>query len=114
MTVDCNGKSGGLALLWQKNVDFELMGFSESVIHCHIHGSPGLLFTGVYGCPRQKKEWNSSPYYEIGGEYSLVSAGDLNEILSHREKVGGRVRPNWQLENFSDTLTVCNLKDLEF
>lgn len=40
--------------------------------------------------------------------------GDFNEILKHGEKFGGRVRPEWQLENFKETLVACNLRDLGF
>lgn len=56
--VDCVGKSGGLALLWKDDVDFEVSSYFPN----HIHGRNGLgtkggnwfthyFLIGVYGHP---------------------------------------------------------------
>lgn len=39
---------------------------------------------------------------------------DFNEIVSHREKQGGWLRPEWQLEDFKETQYDCELFDMGF
>jgi hypothetical protein len=41
-----------------------------------------------------------------------VCAGDFNEILDNSEKVRGRQRPNYLMENFRSTLEVCGLYEI--
>lgn len=41
-----------------------------------------------------------------------LCAGDFNEILSSSEKVGGRRRPRYLMENFQHTLDFCNLYEI--
>ncbi|KAL0399728.1 UNVERIFIED_CONTAM: hypothetical protein Sradi_2316100 [Sesamum radiatum] len=37
---------------------------------------------------------------------------DFNEILDNSEKRGGPLRPNWQIRNFRQALTACDLHDI--
>lgn len=38
--------------------------------------------------------------------------GDFNEILSHNEKQGGCVTPEWRLHDFREALVHNDLEDL--
>ena len=53
MGVDAKGFSGGLALLWKKDIDISLNWFSSSFIDVTVYrnGSPWRL-TGFYGHPK--------------------------------------------------------------
>jgi hypothetical protein len=42
-----------------------------------------------------------------------VCAGDFNEILDNSEKVGGKQRPNYLMENFRSTLEFCDLYEID-
>ena len=42
-----------------------------------------------------------------------LCAGDFNEIVEQFEKVGGRRRPNYLMENFKSTLEYCGLNEVE-
>jgi hypothetical protein len=42
-----------------------------------------------------------------------LCAGDFNEILMDSEKVGGRKRPRFLMENFKNTLDFCGLYELQ-
>lgn len=37
--VDCEGKGGGLALLWKKDVDITILKFSKYHIHALVHSN---------------------------------------------------------------------------
>ena len=43
-----------------------------------------------------------------------VCIGDFNEITKLSEKLGGALRPEYQMQNFKDCLDVCGLKDLGY
>ncbi|KAL0314691.1 UNVERIFIED_CONTAM: hypothetical protein Sangu_2313500 [Sesamum angustifolium] len=47
-------------------------------------------------------------------QHALVIAGDFNEILEQSEKKGGPLRAEWQIRNFWNCLTYCELHDMGF
>ncbi|KAL0411403.1 UNVERIFIED_CONTAM: hypothetical protein Slati_3730000 [Sesamum latifolium] len=51
----------------------------------------------------------------ISNQYILgYVRGTINEILAHSKKDGGSMRPEWQIRNFRECLTSCELHDLGF
>ena len=40
--------------------------------------------------------------------------GDFNEVLHLGEKVGGKLRPEWQMNNFKAMINRCKLRDLGY
>ncbi|KAL0404334.1 UNVERIFIED_CONTAM: hypothetical protein Sradi_2074200 [Sesamum radiatum] len=118
--VESRGKSGGLALFWNKSVDVQLQSFS----HYHIDVSVRLSnseewwrFSGVYGEPDTSKRtvfWNLLSRLHRQSVRPWLVAGDFNEILEHSEKEGGPLRAEWQIRNFRNCLLSCELHDLGF
>ena len=109
----------GIVIYWKKDVDFSLGTFSPN----HIDGILSKVkedewrFTGFYGeseihnhhlswtCLRRLKTRNSIPW---------LYARDFNEITRSHEKMGGRLRPKRQIEEFRDVLDECCFKALGF
>ena len=58
---DCNGKSGGLAIFWRKEIDLHLRGTSRLYIDADVVEADGFVwrFTGFYGEPRRELRKNS-------------------------------------------------------
>lgn len=102
--VDCDGRSGGLPILWKSNVDFTLLQYSNH----HIHG---VVFVGVEGehCHsrwhltrlyghsdtlRREKVWNLLRSLKCPNETPWLVLEDFNKILSWDEKWGALIDQN--------------------
>ena len=112
-------KGGEIVIFWKKDVDFSLGTFSPN----HIDGilnkekEDEWLLMGFYGesdtsnhhlswtCLRRLKARNFIPW---------LCARDFNEITRSHEKLGGRLRPVRQMEEFKDVLDEFGFRDLGF
>lgn len=89
------GKSGGLALLWQGEVELEIQNYSRRHINAIIslnEGTPWKL-TIFYGHPDVSKHEEALSRLRVLATLSLealVVMGDFNEIVDFFEKQGGR------------------------
>lgn len=116
---DCDGKSGGLALFWKKEVQIELHNFSRYHIDVEVVEKDGFRwrFTGIYGEPASdKKERTWKLLRILNQQMSLpwLCAGDFNEILYGHEKKGGPARAQNLMGTFRSTLADCGLRDLGY
>jgi hypothetical protein len=117
--VDCEGKGGGLAVLWRSGVNMVLKSKSKNHIDMEVQETGGDKWrcTGVYGEPEMKnKTWElMEELKEQDGDHLLwLCAGDFNEILYHYEKEGGIPRTQACLDRFKEVLETCELDDLGF
>ncbi|KAL0456837.1 UNVERIFIED_CONTAM: putative mitochondrial protein [Sesamum latifolium] len=118
--VEPRGKSGGLALLWQKLVDVQLQSFSRYHIDVSIkleESEEWWRFSGVYGEPDSHKRevfWSLLRRLHSQSVRPWLCTSDFNEILEHSEKEAGLMRAEWQIRNFRGCLTDCALHDLGF
>lgn len=116
---DCYGKSGGLAMLWKKEINLELHNYSRYHIDVVVIERDGFKwrFTGLYGEPSKEKRWKTWKLLRILKEQlslTWLCAGDFNEILYNHEKRGGPARAQNQMDNFRMALDDCELRDLGF
>jgi hypothetical protein len=118
--VDSIGRSGGLALFWNKEVDVEIKNYSQRHINAEVCSEPNgqaWKFTGFYGNPepgKRKEGWSLLRYLSSLNPQAWLCVGDFNEITEDSEKFGAALRHRWQMENFSNTLAFCRLHDLGF
>lgn len=116
---DCEGKSGGLALLWKKEVVLILHNYSKYHIDVEVVEQDGFRwrFTGIYGEPSSDKRgvtWKLLRILNQQLNLPWLCAGDFNEILYNHEKKGGPSRTHNQMEGFRTALTDCGLRDLGY
>lgn len=114
---DCDGKSGGLALMWKKEINIVLHNYSRYHIDVEVVERDGFKwrFTGVYGEPVRDKKWRTWKLMRILHQQQnlpWLCAGDFNEILYSHEKRGGPPRAHDQMGNFRAALYDCGLRDL--
>ena len=112
------GKGGGLTLLWKEGWGIEIQNYSNRHINAVVSptNSTPWLFTGFYGHPEVHKRveaWSLLRHLKSLVSMPWLCAGDFNEILDQSEKVGGRRRPNFLMENFKSALEFYGLHEVE-
>uniref|UniRef100_A0A803P906 Uncharacterized protein n=1 Tax=Cannabis sativa TaxID=3483 RepID=A0A803P906_CANSA len=116
-TVEAQGHSGGLALLWKDNDEIKLNGYSNNHIDCFVTSStfPTYRLTGIYGEPNRalrKNTWQLLRTLHASNSSPWCLIGDFNNVTSQADKKGGNPYPNWLIEGFQKVLSDCALFDL--
>ncbi|XP_050242088.1 uncharacterized protein LOC126691051 [Quercus robur] len=120
IVVPCDGKSGGLAMLWKEGVDVRFKSCSHSHIDVVVHGEGSggpWRTTGFYGHPVTSMRQSSWQLIEsLYGQCKMpwLVCGDFNEILHPDEKMGWKERDVDQMREFRESLSRCGLIDLGF
>ncbi|KAL0416624.1 UNVERIFIED_CONTAM: hypothetical protein Slati_3494300 [Sesamum latifolium] len=113
------GRSGCLALLWNKDMVVQLYSFSNNHIDVDILDGTSIAnwrFTGFYGeldASRRREVWEKLIRLSRQSDAPWLCAGDFNEILMQLENTGVP-RPMWQIEDFRRALNYSDLIDLGF
>lgn len=117
--VSSVGRSGGIGLFWNNNLDIEILGYSVYHLDCGIRetGFDPWRLTVVYGEAQthlRHHTWNTLK--NIAGSSSLpwLCIGDFNEVLRPDEQEGVGQRSNAQIQGFRDAVDTCGLVDLGF
>jgi exonuclease III len=118
--VDCVGKSGGLALLWESDFDIEIQNFTRRHINAVIRSPMNAeqwKFSCIYGHPETAKRhesWTLMKHLAELAPEPWVCLGDFNEVVSMEEKRGGSERHRTQMRAFQQALEECSLSDLGY
>lgn len=117
--VEARGRSGGLGLFWNKNVQIQILMSTQNYIHTVIL----FIETGkeydcsfVYGNPifqQRRNLWSRILRLQTDRDRPWCVMGDLNEFLSHFEKDGIRPHNEGRAELFRDFLNEAELQDLD-
>ncbi|KAK6117615.1 hypothetical protein DH2020_048630 [Rehmannia glutinosa] len=118
LSVDSQGRSGGLALLWTKDINVTLHGFSDRYIDVttEIHDHQ-FRFTGIYGEPNvalRRQHWNRMRDLSCSPKIPWIIGGDFNEVLTQNEFECSGPRAEWQMNLFRDTMEFLNMADLGY
>lgn len=118
LVVDYVGRGRGLALMWKEDLGIEIQNYSQRHINAIVKQANGIpwTFTGFYGHPEAHKRteaWGLLRFLKSLAPGLWICACDFNEILDLSEKLGGKGRPNFLMENFKNTLNFCDLKEID-
>lgn len=100
-TVEPVGLAGGLSLLWNSEVEVQILGASQNYIHASIlykKGARDFVCTFIYGNPtfqRRRNLWNKISSLQPLRGSAWCCVGDFNELFSQQEKDG--LRPQQQI-----------------
>ena len=118
--VQRQGKGGGLAMFWRKEVNLEIKSFSRHHIDAVVT-EEGFGFkwrlTSFYGHPKTHWRKESCRYLDtLNRQFHLpcLCFGDFNEILSVEEKLRGAPRSQQQMEAFRNIINKCGFKDMGY
>ena len=120
LCVPCMGRSGGLALLWTREVDIEIKSYSKNHIDVVVKEQGSNLcwrLTGFYGHPetyRRYELWQLLAFLNSQFQLPWLCLRDFNEILSITEKEGGAIRTQQQMDGFRRVINFCNFQDLGY
>ena len=92
--VECDGRSGGLALLCKKEDTVSVLGSSSNFINVQviIEQLGTWRFTGFYGHPdrnRRRETWAMLRQLLVSSTLPWCIMGDFNNLLTLSEKRGG-------------------------
>ena len=113
-------RAGGLAVLWRKSLQVDIMSYSSGHIDAIVSEEQGMKkwrFTGFYGHLETSKRGESWTMLEDLSRWSnllWVCMGDFNEIMHAKEKVGGGIRPEGQMRCFIEIINRCRLRDMRY
>ncbi|XP_062112653.1 uncharacterized protein LOC133823820 [Humulus lupulus] len=118
IVVESIGHSGGLALLWKFNEEAQLLSFSKNHIDvvCSPKNTPAYRLTGFYGNPNRSDRsitWQLLRDLSSSSTLPWCIIGDMNNVLSQRDKRGGRPYPNNLLEGFQQLVQDLGLIDID-
>ncbi|KAL9678179.1 hypothetical protein QQ045_016018 [Rhodiola kirilowii] len=111
------GKSGGLAVLWDNDVDLTVRSYSDNNVDVGIKADSSFRLTLFYGDPvasRRRLSWNLLRRLSQFGDDPWIVLGDFNEVLCDEEVRGIRPRQLWQMNNFRGVLEDYGLSDMGF
>ncbi|BFG37836.1 hypothetical protein CerSpe_241100 [Prunus speciosa] len=120
LAVSSMGQSGGLALLWNIDIELFIKSFSDHFIDAEV-GSIGVAgrwrLTGFYSFPAttdRDKSWVLLSQLGLHNHLPWLCVGDFNELLFAHEKEGGLPRSDRQMEGFREVVYFCAFQDLGF
>ena len=107
IVVKSEGLSGGLMLLWCRDVVVAELTKSRSHIDVHMSCDSlrisQLRLTGFYGEPRRerrKESWYLMRFLRAQSAHPWLCVGDFNEVLWAEEQIGGKEREPWKVAAF--------------
>ena len=108
---------GGLAHLWEKDIDIQILSSNHNFIDTHItYKSYKFHATFVYGAPevpQRQAVWDQLSSLALTRDSPWFLTGDFNEIIDNSEKSGGPERPESSFGPFRSFLSASDLFDIQ-
>lgn len=118
--VNSLGLSGGLSLLWNTEINVDVLSYSRNHIDAKVtslYDPNPWRFTGFYGNPKRNKRrdsWSLMKHLHSQSNLPWALMGDFNDLRSADEKQGSTPHPQWLCRGFDDAINCCELRELDF
>jgi hypothetical protein len=116
-SVNCTGRSGGLAFMWRNSFHCSITNFSSNHIDVEVEDNinGNWRLTGFYGFPgssRRRDSWNFLRQLARTSDLPWCVIGDFNDILSPTEKKGRAERAPSLINGFRSAVLDSGLNDV--
>lgn len=117
-TVEVQGQSRGLALLWRNMNEVRILSYSENHIDVMvmIKDWERYRLTCFYGEPNRvnrQETWDLIRTLHSNDTSPWCVIEDMNNILSRDDMRGGRPYPQWLLRGFQAVVEECDHNDMK-
>ncbi|TYI76842.1 hypothetical protein E1A91_D06G105000v1, partial [Gossypium mustelinum] len=118
LTVNSEGRSGGLALMWRDGMNVSIQNYSKHHIDSmvRLENNKIIRVTGFYGHAnpnRRRSSWDILRRVGESVREEWVIGGDFNAILNDAEKEGGRKGVRAQMNEFKAVMDEMALVDIK-
>lgn len=115
--MDCQGRSGGLAVFWSDTVQCVVTGYSQNFVDVEVMEERGgrwrlTLFYGFPETTRSRDCWTLLRSLASRSTLPWCVLGDINNLLHTSDKKGRFPPPSWLLNGFQNAIRDCNLIDM--
>ncbi|PNX79596.1 endonuclease/exonuclease/phosphatase family protein, partial [Trifolium pratense] len=118
LSIDVEGCSGGLAVMWKESSSCRVMNYSRNFINLLVEdqNKGDWRITCYYGYPergRRRNAWQLLRDLCDMSQLPWCIIGDFNDLLSQEDKRGVHPHPNWLCSGFRQAVNDCDLSDIE-
>jgi endonuclease/exonuclease/phosphatase family metal-dependent hydrolase len=117
LSIDVEGRSGGLSVLWRESVKCRVLNYSRNFINMIVEDEDrgDWRLTCYYGYPersRRRMAWDLLRELRDMSPLPWCVIGDFNDLLSQEDKKGFLPHPNWLCTGFRNAVNDCDLTDI--
>ncbi|GAU45872.1 hypothetical protein TSUD_240840 [Trifolium subterraneum] len=117
LSLDVEGRSGGLAVMWKNTVKCRVMNYSRNFINMIVEDSDkgDWRLTCYYGYPersRRRMAWDLLKEIRDMSNLLWCVIGDFNYLLSQQDKKGLLPHPNRLCSGFRSAVNDCDLTEI--
>lgn len=117
-TVDKVGRSGGMAVLWNRKVECQVIDSSNNHIDMHIMENYVAVWrlTCYYGYPersRRREAWDMLRKLSENVSLQWCLFGDFNDLLYDSDKRGPHSHPQYLMDGFRLAIEDCGLTEID-
>ncbi|KAK2388712.1 hypothetical protein QL285_062362 [Trifolium repens] len=118
LSVDVEGRSGGLSVMWKNTISCRILNYSRNFINMIVEDTDKAEWrlTCYYGYPereRRRQAWDLLRNLRDMSELPWCILGDFNDLLSQEDKRGIHPHPNWLCNGFRSAVSDCDLTDIQ-
>ncbi|PNX56263.1 endonuclease/exonuclease/phosphatase family protein, partial [Trifolium pratense] len=118
LSIDVEGRSGGLAVMWKESSSCRVINYSRNFINLLVEdqNKGDWRITCYYGYPergRRRNAWQLLRDLCDMSQLPWCIIGDFNDLLSQEDKRGVHPHPNWLCSGFRQAVNDCDLSDIE-
>ncbi|PNY16121.1 hypothetical protein L195_g012831, partial [Trifolium pratense] len=117
LSVEVEGRSGGLSVMWRDTISCRIMNYSRNFVNLIVKEKEEeeWRLTCYYGYPergRRRHAWDLLRELRDMSDMPWCIVGDFNDLLAQEDKRGIHPHPNWLCNGFRSAVSDCDLTDI--